>query len=126
MTEHKAIPHVSVNYAPGQLPAKYAVVDDQPDAPLTVRNPGSDAEWRRIRSEIDDWVYKRKCMYDRMLTVVLAFLVAGLLSPWIQLILVPVGVYYFRRMKEYRANTVKACEDLRHIVIDEELAKEGE
>jgi len=29
-------------------------------------------------------------------------------------------------MKEYRANTVHACEDLRHIVISEELAKEGE
>jgi len=119
------ITHRTANYAPGQLPAKFAVVDDQPDAPVTVRNPGSDADWARIRSEIDDSVYQRKVLYDRMLTVVLAFLVAGLLSFWIQILLVPVGIYYFKRMKEYRANTVKACEDLRHIVIDDQLAEKS-
>jgi len=158
--------HRTANYVPGQLPAKFAVVDDQPDAPLTFRSPGSDTDdWMRIRSEIDGWVYQRKCLYERMLTFLLAFLAAGLLTwifvdepvskggllgyiadsldyvipgfleplvhwivynPWILLILALVGAFYFNRMKEYRANTIKACEELRHIVINEETAKEGE
>jgi len=163
------ITHRTANYAPGQLPAIFAVADDQPDAPLTVRNPGSDADWTRIRSEIDSWVYKRKCLYERMLIFLMVFLTAGLLTwlftdasgsagesaggmlgyitdsldyvipgfleplvhwivynPWILLILAPIGLYYFNRMKAYRASTVEACEDLRHIVINEVAAKEGE
>jgi len=161
------ITHRTANYAPGQLPAKFAVVDDDPDSPLEIRNPGSQTNWERVRGEIDGWVYKRKCLYERMLTFLLGFLAAGLASwlfmdkpeskggllgyitdsldyvvpgfleplvhwvvyhPWILLILVPPGLYYFNRMKEYRANTVKACEDLRHMVIEEEVAvpKDGE
>jgi len=74
------ITHRTANYAPGQLPARFAVVDDEPDAPVTLRNPGSDSQWGRIRSEIDDWVYQRKCLYERMLSFLLAFIAAGLLT----------------------------------------------
>lgn len=155
------INHRTANYAPGQLPARFAVVDDDPDAPAEIRNPGRHYNWNRYRSEINTWVHERKCLYERMLSFALLFLIAGfgtwLMSdgqpaahsglfgyvadlldylipgfleplvhiivyqhPWILLLLAMPATYYYKRMRAYRQDTIRACENLRNLVITEE------
>ncbi len=72
------INHRTANYAPGQLPGKFEVIEDDPGAKVESRNPGSHKDWADIRSEIDQWVSKRKQLYERMLTFLLGTVLVGL------------------------------------------------
>lgn len=59
--------HRTSNYAPGQLPAAFEVVESDLKAKPVLRNPGSHPDWQKIRDEIDRWVHRRKLLYDGML-----------------------------------------------------------
>jgi hypothetical protein len=71
------INHRTANYTPGQLPGRFNVIEDDPDAAPVSRNPGKHSDWTAIRDEIDKWVLRRKGLYAAMLTFVLTTVIAG-------------------------------------------------
>lgn len=64
--------HRTANYAPGQLPGSFEVVESDPAVAPVRMNPGQDPSWVKIRAEIDRWVLRRKGLYAAMLTFALA------------------------------------------------------
>ncbi|VAX11446.1 FIG00853498: hypothetical protein [hydrothermal vent metagenome] len=66
------INHRTADYAPGQLPGKFTVVESDTEASPEPRNPGKDPKWAKIQAEIDQWVLRRKGLYAAMLTFTLA------------------------------------------------------
>jgi len=69
--------HRTANYAPGQLPERFNVVENDPTATLEARSPGRHSDWSGIRAEIDQWVLKRKGLYAVMMSFVIAVLVVA-------------------------------------------------
>jgi len=69
--------HRTANYAPGQLPEKFEVVESDLAVAVESRNPGKHSAWSGIRSEIDQWVLKRKGLYAVMMSFVFAVLVVA-------------------------------------------------
>ena len=69
--------HRTANYAPGQLPGKFEVVESDIGVSPELRNPGKDPKWAKIRAEIDRWVLRRKGLYAGMLTFSLAIVIAA-------------------------------------------------
>ena len=67
--------HRTANYAPGQIPASFDVVDSQVPANVTPVSPGDHAEWPETRSMIDKIVLYRKHLYGVMVTSVTFILV---------------------------------------------------
>lgn len=67
----------TANYAPGQLPATFDVVESDPEAQPEQRSPGRHPRWQQIRDEIDTWVRRRKLLYDGMLFFLLLLAAAG-------------------------------------------------
>ncbi len=67
--------HRTANYAPGQLPGKFVVVESDPTALSVQRNPGGNPSWNKTRAEINRWVLRRKRLYGVMLTAVLTVVV---------------------------------------------------
>ncbi|MDQ6969852.1 MAG: DUF2235 domain-containing protein [Mariprofundus sp.] len=67
--------HRSGNYAPGQLPENFEVVEDDPNAAVESRHPGKDPTWQSVRAEIDQWVLRRKGLYALMISFVLTVFV---------------------------------------------------
>ena len=53
------INHRTANYAPGQLPGKFQVVENDTGTSPELRNPGKDPKWAEIRAEIDRCRHRR-------------------------------------------------------------------
>jgi hypothetical protein len=68
------IKHRTANYAPGQLPGRFAVVKSDPESASELRNPGKDPSWATIRVEIDRWVLRRKGLYAAMMALVMTII----------------------------------------------------
>ena len=152
------IEHRTANYAPGQLPAMFDVVESNPRVKPTLRNPGSHPDWLKIRNEIDLWVYRRKWLYETMLSILLILVgvawwfrdvelkvgdglsLAGMLDvvlpdffdgllqktlvscPWTSFIVLAIFITAYLWVRGYLRNkTVDACEQLRHLVIGEQV-----
>ncbi len=77
------INHRTADYAPGQLPGKFTVVESDTGASSEPRNPGKYPEWANIRAEIDRWVLRRKRLYAAMLTFTLAIVIAAFRLRWV-------------------------------------------
>ncbi|MFK5951977.1 MAG: hypothetical protein QM498_02900 [Desulfobacterium sp.] len=71
--------HRTANYAPGQIPKQFVVVESDMQTPPEPRNFGNTLEWDNIRANIDQWVLKRKKLYGVMLTFTLVVLLAACL-----------------------------------------------
>lgn len=71
------INHRTANYAPGQLPGKFEVVESDIGIPAESRHPGKNPDWTKTRAEIDRWVLLRKGLYAIMLITVLAIIVTA-------------------------------------------------
>ncbi|MES0371668.1 MAG: DUF2235 domain-containing protein [Mariprofundaceae bacterium] len=64
--------HRTDNYAPGQIPGKFDVVESDTEAAPVPRNPERDPKWAKIRARIDRLVLWRKRLYGVLLTFSLA------------------------------------------------------
>lgn len=62
----------TANYAPGQLPRRFEIVESDTEATPKLRNPGKDSKWNDVRAKIDGLVLVRKRLYEAMLTFLLA------------------------------------------------------
>ncbi len=71
------INHRTANYAPGQIPGKFEVVGSEIGATPEIKNPGTNPTWKTTRSEIDQWVLKRKGLYAAMLTFSLSIILSA-------------------------------------------------
>lgn len=71
------INHRTANYAPGQIPARFEVVESDPKVKPVGRNPGKHPDWDGIRKTIDKWVLRRKGLYAFMLTFVVTIFVSA-------------------------------------------------
>ena len=71
------IKHRTANYAPGQLPDKFDVVESNMPTSSVSWNPGKSPEWAELRAEIDGWVLKRKGLYATMLTFLVSVVFAA-------------------------------------------------
>ena len=68
--------HRTANYAAGQLPDTFEIVDTDMEALPEVRNPSKQAGWHEIKKEIKQLVFKRKVLYEVMLTFMLMMIVS--------------------------------------------------
>lgn len=66
--------HRTANYAPGQVPSKFEVVNDQLPTAVKPHEPGLRDSWTQIRAKIKRLVWLRKLMYSSMLLAVLAII----------------------------------------------------
>lgn len=75
------INHRTANYAPGQLPATFDVVENSLHGKIIAsRNPGKHPSWANVRNEINKSVLDRKRLFDVMLGFVLTFFLVAFLT----------------------------------------------
>ena len=65
----------TANYAPTQLPDKFAIVETDLTAPAVTIEPAKDSRWQKAREMAEFWILMRKRLYGVLLDITL--LVAG-------------------------------------------------
>ena len=70
--------HKTANYAPGQLPREFDVVDTAPNSdPLPVKVTDDDTDWEAVRKKIRKPVSLRRWLYTFLLEFTLLVVIAG-------------------------------------------------
>jgi hypothetical protein len=64
----------TANYAPGNLPGKFEVVETDIGAFVKLKNPSKNDQWARLSSKVNFWVSRRKRLYVLMVTFLSAVL----------------------------------------------------
>lgn len=65
----------TANYAPTQLPGKFAVVETGLEIPEIVIEPAADPDWAEKQKQVGKWILKRKSLYGMMLESTLVMIV---------------------------------------------------